>query len=224
MKAGETDSLQTKYVNHYVGVQANQLLKQLINLNGSSAPVNNPYLLTYGIFSSEINWGVELGLGLNYFHTTDNLSPSDHETKLNQMFYRLGVARKFEIGKRWEAGIALDYTGSSQNNTTFSFSVFDFNGQKDSTSTLSETKVKSSGFGPRLNIRYGLTKYIFLGTEMTFYYSKANNKSDITVTEVFSNSNFPGDNFVDTSNSKTDVDEKSFDMTLPVAIFLIVKF
>src|SRR5690349_18412605 len=92
VRAGETDSLKTKYVNNYVGVQVNQLLKQLINLNGSSAPINNPYLLTYGIYSSEINWGLELGLGYNYFNTKDNLSTTDHETKLNQLFYRLGVA------------------------------------------------------------------------------------------------------------------------------------
>lgn len=224
VKAGDADSLSTKAVSHYIGVQANQLLKQIINLNASSTPINNPYLLTYGIFSNEINWGLELGLGYNYTNTKDNLSPTDHETKLNQTFYRLGVARKFDIGKRWEAGIALDYAGSSEKNTTFSYSVTEFNGQKDSTSTLSDSNIKSSGGGLRTNIRFGLSKYIFLGTEMTFYYSKTKNKSDVTVTEVFSNVNFPGDDFAETSNSKSDLSEKSFVMTLPVAIFLIVKF
>jgi len=207
-----------------VGVQANQLLKQLINLNASSAPINNPYLLTYGIYATEINWGFELGMGYNYFNTKDNLSPTDQETKFNQTFFRLGVAKKFDIGKRWEAGIALDYIGSNEDNRTFSHSVTQFGGQKDSTSSVSASTEKSNGGGLRLNIRYGLSKYIFLGTEMTFYYSKAKNKSNVTITEVFTNINFPDDNFSNTSYSSTDVEQKSLGITLPVAIFLIIKF
>jgi hypothetical protein len=224
VKAGETDSLKIKTIDHYVGVQANQLLRQLIDLNSSNNVVNNPYLLTYGLYSAKSNWGIELGFGFNYQKIKDNLSTTNQETKFNDSFYRIGVAKKFEMGKRWEAGLAMDYAGSYMLNKTFSFSVTEFNDVKDSTNTQSTSKIKTKGGGLRTHLRFGISKHIYIGTEMTFYFSKSINESNVTVSETFTNNSFPDENTYNVSTTNSELEESDFSMTLPVAIFLIIKF
>ena len=223
-KADENDSLKTKNKDHYVGVQANQLIRQLIDLNSTNNTINNPYLLTYGIYSAKSKWGLELGFGFNYQKISDKLSPTNQETKINESFYRVGIARKFEMGKRLEAGVALDYAGSYELNKTFSFSVTEFNGIKDSTNTSSTSKVQTSGGGLRTSLRYGFTKHFYVGTEMTFYFTKSTDKSNVTVSETFTNISFPDENTYSVNTTNSELEESDFVMTLPVAIFLIIKF
>src|SRR5690349_13650566 len=93
----------TKVLDHYVCVQANQLLRQIINLNNSSTVVSNPYLLTYGLFLSKCQWGVEGGVGYNYQRVKDKLSVTGQESKINDLFYRFGISKKIGIGRRWQA-------------------------------------------------------------------------------------------------------------------------
>ncbi|MGC4021145.1 MAG: hypothetical protein QM734_03975 [Cyclobacteriaceae bacterium] len=47
----QRDSTNSKKVNHYIGVQANQLLRQLFNLSGNTTVVTSPYLINYSVNS-----------------------------------------------------------------------------------------------------------------------------------------------------------------------------
>jgi len=224
VKADESDSLKIKKTDQYVGVQVNQLIRQLIDLNNSNNILTNPYLLNYGIYSAKSNWGIEVGFGFNYQKVKDNISSTNQETEFNNSFYRVGIARKFEMAKRLESGLALDYIGSYQLNKTFSFSVTEFNGFSDSTNTSSTSKIKSSGCGLRAHLRYGISKHIFIGTEMTCYYTKTHNKTNVIVSETFTDNFDPDNNTSTIDTSNTDVDESHFVMSLPVAIILLIKF
>ena len=117
--ANAQDKDTTKCCNQYISLQANQLLKQLINLNNSSSVISTPYLLTYGIFSAKSGWGFQAGLGYNYQKITDKLSSTGQESKINDLFYRLGFAQKSSIGKRWEGSWGFDFAGGHQSDKTF---------------------------------------------------------------------------------------------------------
>lgn len=215
----------TKIFDHYIGVQANQLLKQIINLNNSTVAVDNPYLLTYSLFSSKYKWGIEGGFGYNYKRSKDELSSTNQESKINDSFYRFGIGRKFHMGKRWEAALTADYVGSYQLDKTFSFSVTEFgNGQKDSTASVSTSLVKSKGEGLTLHLAFAFSRHVMMGTELSMYYTKTSTKSNVLVSDTFTSELFPEQNTYTISASNSDVSETDFEITLPVAIFLIVKF
>ena len=220
--AQQTDS--TKLFNHYIGIQANQLLKQLINLNNNNVAISNPYLLTYSLFSSKYNWGIETGFGYNYKRSKDKLTAADQESKISESFYRFGIVKKFSIGKKWETSIGIDYAGSYQLDKTFAFTVTDFGTQKDSTASVSTSITKSKGGGIQMRLVFNISTHILLGTETTFYYETTNKKSNVIVSDTFTRTDFPELNTYTLSASNTETEEAAFNITLPVAIFLTVKF
>jgi len=214
----------TKILHHYVGIQANQLLKQLINLNNTNTLISNPYLLTYSLYSARCHWGIETGFGYNYQRSKDKLSTADQESKINETFYRFGIAREFGMGKRWMASAGIDYIGSYQLDKTFSFTVTEFIPQKDSTASVSTTITKVKGEGVQLRLAYALSSHIMLSTEATFYFTTTNKKSNVLVSDTFTNTSFPDQNFYTLSSSNTETEESAFNITVPVAIFLTIKF
>src|SRR6187551_3878023 len=76
--------------NHYIGVQANQLIKQLFNLSNNNAVVNNPYLLVYSVNSVRNGWGANIGFGYTFNEVTDGDAFNTRETKVNNFFFRAG--------------------------------------------------------------------------------------------------------------------------------------
>jgi hypothetical protein len=223
--AQQADADTANKLNHYIGVQANQLIKQIINLNNNNVAISNPYLLTYAVFSSKHKWGVTAGFGYTYRRSKDKLASADQESKINESFYRAGIARKFSVGKRWEASLGLDYIGSYQLDKTFTFSVVEFgNQQKDSTASVSTSVAKISGGGLNLGLTWQVSRRVFLGTEMTLYYSTTNRKSNVLVSDTFTNANFPEQNMYTLSSANTETEDAEFNTTLPVAIFLMIKF
>jgi hypothetical protein len=219
------DAEQPKLFNHYIGIQANELLKQLINLNTSNTSISNPYLLTYSVLSTKYNWGIETGFGFNYHNFKDNLSPTTPQSKINESFYRFGIFKNFMLGKKWEATTGLDYAGSYQSDKTVTNEVIDFNvTQTDSTATISTSVIKSKGGGLQLGIGFHLSDHILLRTEGTVYYLTTNKKNNVLITETFTDTNFPETDTYTVSSSNSDTKNSDFEITIPVAIFLIIKF
>src|SRR5580704_1754660 len=62
-----------KTYDQTVGVQLNDLIRQVLNFNNSTSttPVN-PYLLTYSINSHKTGWGLRFGVGYNYSSTSSD--------------------------------------------------------------------------------------------------------------------------------------------------------
>src|SRR6188768_1945184 len=103
VNAGFCQQDSTKVVNHYIGVQVNELLRQLINLNETNEIIDNPYLFTYSIFTNKSGWGLQGGFGFNYHQIKDKISVTAQESKISESFYRAGVGKQFHLGKRWTA-------------------------------------------------------------------------------------------------------------------------
>lgn len=209
--------------NHYIGLQANQLLKQILNLSNSNAEVNNPYVITYSFNSAYSGWGGEIGLGFNY-QSTKNKTPISTESKINDLFYRIGSSWKRKIGKRFEGGYGIHIMGSSLSDNTTNSNVTLFGNGKDSTATTTETKTGTIGFGPQLSLAFSITEKIFLGTETTFYYSNATEKNNVKVTDYFFDFFNPNNNTISISNSNTEKEISKFSLNFPTVLFLILKF
>ena len=125
----QKDSVQTsgtKSSSHYIGLQANQLIKQLLNLGGSTSAINNPYLITYSVNSNKSG----VGLNLSFGYTRDaSLSTSGDganqiQTTINEFFFRIGAERKRKIGKRWLLAAGGDIVMDNESNRTESRTTF----------------------------------------------------------------------------------------------------
>lgn len=194
-----------KASNHYVGVQANQLIRQIFNFSGTASAVSNPYLLIYSVNSVQTKWGANFGLGYTFNEFKDGDAFNQRSTKINDFFFRVGFEKKSNFGKHWILSAGADAVMEFKNNSTT-------NTQGNNPSTTFKTKNKSSGFGlgPRVTLNYEISDKLMVGTEATYYFKSTKNKVE----------NSGGFNQVD------DIEEKfkSFQFTAPAVIFLILKF
>jgi hypothetical protein len=209
----QEDSVQTSAAksprksSHYVGLQANQLIKQLLNLGGSTSAINNPYLITYSVNSNATGVGMNLSLG---YTRDESLSMSGDgssqiQTTINEFFFRIGVEKKKQIGKRWLLTAGGDLVIDQESNNTESRS----NG--GGSSQISKNKEKSDAFGTglRAGLNFHITDKILLGTEATYYLKF------VTVTNT--------SQFQFGTPTKATQDLKRFQLNVPAVLFLIVK-
>lgn len=215
-----------KMVDHYFSIQANELLRQLINLNTNNETIQNPYLFTYSVFSTKYNWGIQAGFGLDYHSIQDKLSPTNQESKIRDVFFRIGIARNFMLGKKWEASAGIDYVNSNQMNKTFAFEVVSNfqNTTKDSTSTVSTSLIKAKGAGLQLRLGFHLSEHIMLSTEGTFYYQTSTNANNVMIAQTFTDTINPENDTYTLSSTNSETENSDFEITVPVAIFLTIKF
>lgn len=196
------DSL-TRRTNHYVGVQVNQLIKQIFSF-GNSAAVNNPYLLTYSLNSVRTGWGANFGLGYTFNEFNDGDAFTQRKTKINEFVFRAGFERKSTFGKRWILSAGFDALVDLTNNST----KISQDNDPQSTATT-KTKNNGWGLGPRVTLNYDITGKLLIGTEATYYFKSMKN--------TIEDSGFG-------TKQETTEKLKSFQFNLPTAIFLILKF
>ena len=185
--------------NHYVGVQANQLTRQIFNFGGSTSSVNNPYLITYAVNSVSSGWGLNFGLGYTHEEVRIGDPFNPLETTINDFFVRLGVERKVAIAEKWITSYGLDILRESEKNITES-------GNSQPGNFKTETRNRAAGMGFRFTLNYNITEKILLGTEATYYYKWIKESRKAT--------DFPEE----TEKSK------EFTFAVPIALFLILKF
>ena len=111
----------------------------------------------------------------------------------------------------------------NQTTKTFSFLITDFGAFTDSTATTVTHKIIDNGLGGQLNIAYRITDRLLLGTEATGYYVQSKDKETTVVSTLHSLNGQPTNTFK-TETTTTEVDTDTFKFTVPVAIFLVVKF
>ena len=221
--SAQSDLPPAKKFNHYVGVQANELLRQLFNFSNTNTTIVNPFTVVYSISPTNTKWGGHAGFGYTYSWIEDNSGSVGRISKVNDLFYRIGVEKKIPLGKRFEAGIALDFVGGFQYDKTSSLNVTNLFNAIDSSFTEVTNKTTSLGFGPQFSIGYHVSEKIILGTETTLYYLSQKQKENIIVTDKITQL-FNGEEERNVSNSNSDVVANKFSITIPVSIFLIVKF
>jgi len=211
--------------SHYFGIQANQLFRQLFNLgNGNTSAVTNPYLITYAVNSNRTGWGFSLGLGYTYSQTTDGDPTNKREITVDDFALRMGLERKYMLGKRWLTGWGIDVIYDANKNDVKSTTGAD---ARNRTIIQTTTKENGPGFGPRFMLGFRVSEKIYVGTEANYYYKKhdQSNEQKTSITAPVINPN-TGREEVITTNSppvKNDGTQKSFQLSVPAVLFVILK-
>lgn len=145
----------------YIGLQANQLIRQLFNL--SSAPIaTNPYLLTFTTNNRITGVGFSTGFGYTYNQTQEGDAFSLVNVNTGDFSLRTGIEKKMIIAGRWIWSIGGDLVFHKLKEVT--------TGANPNTSAVSqESKTFEFGFGPRCTINFAIAERIILGTEASYY-------------------------------------------------------
>jgi hypothetical protein len=196
--AAQDEVAAQRRAKHYIGVQANQLFRQIFNFGGSTSPVNNPYLFTYAVNSVNTGWGFNAGFGYTHQEVRNEDPFNPIQTTIDDFFIRLGVERKVAIGEKWMTSYGLDILRESEKNVTEI-------GIPQPGRFETQTRNRGAGIGLRFTLNYHISEKVLLGTEATYYHK--------WIKDTRTGTNMP------------DNTEKSKDFTfrVPVALFLILK-
>ncbi len=219
----QVDTVPQKRFNHFVGLQANELLKQILNLSDDATEIQNPFLLTYAIESTKIGFGLHIGIGYDYTKTLDK-DPVNRETKVNDFNYRVGIEKRFGIGKRFFTSVSFDYVGGNKLDKTFSVSVTNLGSFVDSSVTTTSEKTVSSGFGPRASLGFHISDHVILSTEASYYFTKHNKKENIQITDTQTDIFGGTPPVISTSNDNQETETTDFNMAIPIVLYLTIKF
>ena len=188
-------------VYHYVGLQANQLIRQILSFGGNSSAIVNPYLLTYSVNSKATGFGFATGIGYSSIQSRTSDVFSNTVSKVNDFALRAGIEKKTYISKRWMLGIGGDIL-VEQNKAETTANT----GQSPIPKTTTTSSRK--GFGPRVMLNYQFHDKLLVGTEASFYLKWIDEKQTVTGTQA---------------PALPSASLRSFTFTLPAVVFLIVK-
>jgi hypothetical protein len=198
----EPEPKKERTASHYIGLQANQLLRQLISFGGNSTPVFNPYTLIYTVNSKKSGFGFSTGLGYSSIQTRSTDNFVSLVSKTNDIAWRFGLEKKKYLSKNWLVSLGGDILLESSKSETISTT----NGSSPITVS---SKEKRSGFGPRASLSYQFHNRLLVGTEASYYFKWIN------VEQHSVNSGQP---------NSPDSKLKQHSFTLPAVIFLVMKF
>lgn len=220
----QSDSTNQGTYSHYLGAQANQLLRQLFDFGGTNTSPANSYALVYSFNSPLTGAGMNTGFGYTFNEFNDGDAINKRETKINELFLRIGYEKKRSLGKRWMASTGVDLVIDRQRNKTSNTNDF---GSGNKSKIETETKVNAWGLGPRFTINFKISERIWVGTEAMYYFKSIKDerivKSEIT-SQVFDP--MTGQVTLQTTQDKDEVETKNkrFTFTSPAVLFLIVKW
>ncbi|HMT27961.1 MAG TPA: hypothetical protein PKD91_01650 [Bacteroidia bacterium] len=214
-----------KRFNHDAGIQINLLMKQLINLSDDNSFATNPYLINYSIFESRSQWGLQFGVGYNYDRSEDDFNAPGNESKLNDLSYRIGIAHLFNLSKKWETTMGVDFTGKYVQSKIATFSVVELsNGTTDSTATFTNNITKGYGGGLQFRLGYKFNKRIAVSTEATLYYTETTEQRNVILSQTTTNPANPANDSYTVTTNNVELVSGDFKITVPVTIFLSIKF
>jgi hypothetical protein len=199
-------------------VQLNGLIRQVVNFNNNTTttPVN-PYLLTYTINSVETGLGLRLGAGANFSSSTVKDGITETITSINDFQLRLGLEKRFELSKRWSAGIGLDALANGSNDYTTA-TIHSF----DTTTTKTISKLPAYGGGAMGWLRVRVTEKILIGTEASFYYLAGTEERELAVTKKVMSSTPPFTMVTTTTVTKSKPKFSQGTFQSPIVFYLVV--
>ncbi|MCD6062261.1 MAG: hypothetical protein K0R82_172 [Flavipsychrobacter sp.] len=221
----QDNAMQDKKLVHHVGVQANELIRQVFNFNNNPSPtLNNPYLLIYSLNFAKSGWGIRTGVGYNKRTINDDNATGSLETNFDELRARLGFEKAFRLSDKWSTGAGLDFTYNNDNVKAKSV----VNGF-DSSTVITKSLKTSYGGGPMVWLRYNISEKVLVGTEASVYYATGFDKRTTEITRSEFVSPGPGPNpkpmrEITTTVSTTDNKLSNVGINLPVAFYLIVRF
>lgn len=219
---GQEESKAQKKSAHYIGLQANQLIRQVFNFSNANSVLNNPYLLTWSVNSPETGAGFAMGFGYNYNQSDDGDQFVDRTVTVNDIFIRMGYEKKSQLAPKIIFSLGADVLFDRQRSETET----DENTQSGLTFESSNTSL-SGGLGPRFTLNYQLHEKILIGTEANFYFKWT--KTDKIEKQVFFETVFDPSTGQSRTIRRTQQEEeteksKRFQFNSPAVIFLIMKF
>ncbi|MCB0820584.1 MAG: hypothetical protein KDC13_08170 [Bacteroidetes bacterium] len=200
--------------SHYVGIQGNQLLHQILAFNNSNQSISNPYLLNYALNNRNSGWGFHLGAGYQFQNSGDNDGITDRKTYINNLSARIGLDRLIQLNNRWQAGFSVDGLYQANINKTETKTV-----NFDTLITKIKTGTNNMGGGLRSYLRFGITKHILLGTEASVYFTTGKEKLS---TEIIQSLPFGGGTIE--TKAETSQDVSNLNISVPVVVYLVVSF
>lgn len=187
-------SREVRGYNHYVGLQANQLIQQVFNFSNDDTESGNPFVFTYAFNTVQKGSGMSFGLGYLSNKVEDLDQGLKRTTKTSDIHFRIGYEKKSFVGKRLIVGYGLDFLlNHGVDETKIDNGGLEFN-----------TKTNGFGFGPRMPILLKISEKIFVGTEMSWYFRQERSDSD----------------FPSLPTSESELVSRSFILQMPTAIFL----
>jgi opacity protein-like surface antigen len=207
-----------KHFNHYVGVQVNGLIRQVLNFSNTTPTAQlNPYLLIYSV-NHKSGWGLRAGIGYQKIATWSNDGVTETDTRINDVNARLGVERSFDLSSKWSAGIGIDGLYNSSDDYTKAIVR-----STDTVTTITKSKLPAMGAGLMGWLRYKISNRVLLGTETSFTYVTGEENREVTITrkERSLNPPFVFNSVTTTTKSKPIQTDISFKM--PVVFYLIIK-
>jgi hypothetical protein len=185
----------------YVGLQANQLIRQLFSL-GNPPAVSNPYLLTITTNDRVTGVGFASGIGYTYSQTRtgDNFNLVDVST--GNFSLRMGVEKKMIISGRWIWSMAGDAVYHRLKEVS--------KGANPGTSSVTQTTTTTEGgIGPRCGVYFAMAERVLLGTEASFYLTFGKETHKVAGTSL---------------PAQPDRSFHNLLPSVPAALFLIVRF
>jgi len=211
-----TDQTDDKVYDHYIGAEIGPLIMHLFNASSNSIGSGNPYVVTYSMNNRETGWGIRAGIGCNFLNNSTATSVSTNTATNNDVQFRIGVEKIFEITNKWNAGAGVDITVNYNNDNTTTVSNQYSN--LDTNTTSNTTTSFNYGGGIFGKINYHLSKKILLGTECSYYY--VTGKNNQTVETIQQNGNVPPT----TNETKANPAYSKGTISLPIVLYLLLKF
>lgn len=197
----DTEEFTERTYPNYVGVQVNQLVRQILNFGGSASG-GSPYVINWAFNNRVTGWGFGAGFGYTYNQVKSGDAISQLSSTFNDFHLRFGPERKASLGKRWITSLGGDLVIDAEKNKTVA-------NNQGAPSITTENTTNRFGAGLRFTLNYAFNDRMLLGTEGS-YYLKFNKETRTLSSPQSSPPN----------TSKT----KSFVPVLPTAIYLIFKF
>jgi len=178
---------------HYVSVEINPLIRQILNFSDEPTPTNNPFQFQFASNSKSTGQGLAAAFSYLRQKFSDNSNGNNLETITREIVMRVGYEHKLQAGSRWIYLYGFDFL---------------MIGGKDETAlgNLTITTKRSGwGMGPRAGILFQLAGQVVIGTETSFYY-----------TSVVRTENFPD---VPEAKQRT----QRIELTLPIVLLLGIR-
>lgn len=213
-----TEPISTKKIDHFVGVQMNGLIRQVLNFSNTTpvAPLN-PYLFTYSINSRGQGWGARVGLGYQYSATWANDGITETETKINDINARIGLERKFELSDKWSAGFGADWLYNNSDDYTKATLR-----STDTIITITKSKLPSIGGGLMGWLRYKVSKHVLIGTESSFTFTNGIETREVITTKKERSLSPPFTFSTVTTITKSKPTHADMSFKLPVVFYLVI--
>lgn len=209
-----------KAIHHEIGVNATYFIKQVFSLSNNTLPTQ-PYQLTYKLIARNRIAG-RLGIGADMSSTSTTVSGSTipRDTKNSNVYGRLGIEYRKQVGRHFLAYAGLDFVTQLINSKTTSSTTP--NNPGFSQTVVTTDKNNAFGGGPVLGIQYYINKRMSLYTEMPITFLTG--KSSETVNTTTTNSNGFGNPTTTFQSDITNSTNNDFSIAVPVTIYFAVKF